>query len=240
MNKLQLVLLLILSGCGVLVDPADSDPRFEPIKRQFEKDAAAFGITVDTSPIKIAFGDTQKRLKYAGIIPITNNDGPAYGYCLVLGKTNNDLKKPLAKLLLGSKNLEKRIVISDELKNFPVEDIEATVYHELGHCALGLGHSNSELLMNPEFNGTMKDFRYFMLEELFLRKRSMPKTLTKISRATASMELLYEADYELFSKHIYYQLYYDSMINRFYFRNEFYKENINAITSDISAAASSR
>lgn len=240
MNKLRILLILILSGCGVLVDPADSDPRFEPIKKQFEKDAAAFGVAVDTSTISIAFGDTQKRLKYAGIIPITKNDGPAYGYCLVLGKTNNDLERPLVKLALGKKHLEKRIVISDELKNFPVEDIEATVYHELGHCALGLSHSSTELLMNPSFNGNMKDFRYFMLEELFKRKRNMPRTLTKISAATFSMELLYEADYVLFDKHIYYQLYYDSLINRYYVRNEIYKDNNRTITSEISAAASSK
>jgi predicted Zn-dependent protease len=240
MKKLSFFLLLILSGCGVLVDPADSDPRFEPIKKQFEKDAAAFGIAVDTSSISIAFGDTQKSLKYAGIIPITKNEGPAYGYCLVLGKTNNDLEKPLVKLALGKKHLEKRIVISDELRSFPVEDIEATVYHELGHCALGLSHSNTELIMNPLFNGNLKDFRYFLLEELFKRKRNMPRTLTKISNAPYTMDLIYEADYVLFEKHIFYQLYYDSLIERYFFRNEIYNDNNRTITREISAAASRR
>lgn len=240
MKKLSLLLLFFLFGCGKLLESADNDPRFEPIKRQFEKDAAAFGLTINTNSIYIAFGDTRKPLKYAGLIPVTNDPGPSYGYCLVLGKTSNDLKKVLAKIALGNKNLEKRIIISDELKSFPIEDIEATVYHELGHCALGLGHNDKELIMNPKFNGNLNDFRYFMLEELFLRKRKMPRALTKISGPTNNMELLYEADYVFLSNHIYYQLYYDPIIDRYFYQNEIYSERTKTMTNDISAAASIR
>lgn len=217
---LQSVCAFLFFSCGALVDPAIEDPRFESIKRQFEKDAEYFGYRVDTRHISIAFGDTRKKIKYAGFISIMNDPGPSYGYCLVLGKTNNDLKKPISKLALGDRHNSRRIIISNELKKFPIEDIEATVYHELGHCALNLGHNENEILMSTTFNGNMRDFRYFLLEELFRRKSKMPKTLTRISSVGEGMELMYEADYEFMGKRIFYELYYDELTNRYYYRNQ--------------------
>ena len=221
MKKLAWMLLLIFGGCGALVDPPENDPRFDSIKEQFEKDAAFFGYHVDTSDISIAFGDTRKKLKYAGFIPITKDPGPSYGYCLVLGKTNNDIKKPLAKLALGNRHHSKQIIISDELKNFSVADLEATVYHELGHCALGLAHHENEMLMSTTFNGNLHDLRFFLLEELFTRKRRrMPRAITKTGYPNDGMVLLYASDYELMGARIFYQLYQHPETGSYYYKNE--------------------
>lgn len=219
MKKLLPLILFLTFSCGKLVDQAQNDVRFDSIKNQFEKDAALFGIRVETDDISIAFGDTRKKIKYAGVIPLTDDPGPAYGYCLVLGKTNNDIGKPLSKLALGNRHRSKRIVISDELKDFSVKDLEATVYHELGHCALGLGHAESEQLMSTSFNGNMDNKRYFMLQEMFTHKKDVPDKLIRTIDQKADFELVYETDYEVFGEHIFYQLFFQPTTGLYYFKN---------------------
>lgn len=219
MKKVLLSALLLIYSCGKLVDPVNHDSRFDPVKEQFEKDAQAFGLTVDTSDIAIAFGDTRKKIKYAGFLPLTRDPGPSYGYCLVLGKTNNDLGKPLAKMALGKRHNSKIILISNDLRNFPAKDIEATVYHELGHCALNFGHKENQLLMSTSFNGNMDNFRYFLLKELFTDKSEMPPVLMKSRLMDQEMELIYEADYEFLNERIFYRLFFHPIQKKYYFIN---------------------
>ncbi len=219
MKSILILLCFIFTSCGKLVDQAKNDSRFDSIKEQFEKDAAFFGIDVETENISIEFGDTRKKVKYAGVVPITKDPGPSYGYCLILGKTNNDFGKPLTKLAFGSRHNSRRIVISDEMKNLPIKDIEATVYHELGHCALDLGHNEKEQLMSTTFNGNMEHLRYFMLKEMFTHVRESPATLTRVVATKDEDVLIYEVDYHLLGERIYYQLYLNQRNGRYYYLN---------------------
>lgn len=204
-----------MTACGNLLDTIQDDARFDPIKKQFVKDAKLFGKNPDISNLRIAFGDTDKDLKYAGFITVSKGDGShPDGYCQIL-KSDGGSMSPIQKIAYGNKYNMKVIVISQKFKNASLEFLETLVYHELGHCVLGYGH-RPDSVMGSEV-AFMGASRYFWLKELFTRQPiDYNLVIRKIDLAVHDLEPVYKVDYAGFNENISQQLFFDKAAQQYY------------------------
>ena len=146
MKILSLCFLFFLMSCGLGLNIPKHNSDFDPIVKQFKKDLAFFGLEADPSNITIAFGDTEKDIQIAGLIPVSKGTS-ADGICVTLAKTSNDLAKPLARLATGEHYGKKIIIIDEKNREQPLSFLESLVYHELGHCALDYDHKNDQAII---------------------------------------------------------------------------------------------
>ena len=109
------------------------------------------------------------------------------------------------------------IIINKDLENRSLEELETTVYHELGHCLLRREHEDDQSgLMNGK-GGAPKRFlvntRYFYLKEFFnggeltLPNTMYPRNPNSNSSEKCEYKLFYEYGYSAFGKKIKGRLY---------------------------------
>lgn len=209
-----LLLLLLLSSCGALIDPPKHDRRFNPIMRQFQKEAAFFGVDVNPFDVAISFGDTKKGPELMGLIRLhpDNSKSSEEAYCSKLLTSKITPINALAKITWGKKlHGKKYIIISNELKGESLEYLESLVYHELGHCALDREHEEQNPVMSTHGIYEFGSSRYFILKSFFQRMPySEPETIIVQSRDIQNeddYELIYETEYEAFNQVISNRLY---------------------------------
>lgn len=214
---LLLPLILMISGCGALLDEPADDPRFHPIRDQFVEDAKFFGVDAHTSNIKISFGDVNKRIKYAGFINATSNPDNADAYCQIFKpKSGNDLAKGVLKAALGKKYNLKVIIVSDKHRNESLDFLETVVYHELGHCALNYDHREEDSIMSLGDVMRTGSMRYFYLRELFNRTPLEDIPIGIQSDIKETSELIFESSYEAFGQVMHFQQFFDHSSKKFF------------------------
>lgn len=219
MKIIAFALLFILSSCLLKNEPKH-DPRFNSIRQQFSDDAKFFGVEVNPFDVKIAFGDVNERVKFAGFVPLVGKSrSDAEGVCGIISNTNNDIAKPFAKLVAGSNFKQKYIVIKQVLEGESLGFLESLVYHELGHCALDLSHNDDEMIMNTSGVYEFSNFRFFYLKELFTNEQTVTNSISTLSDETEVLdrfEIVYQANYSAFNEDIDHTLYYDPDTEKYY------------------------
>jgi len=222
MRLLMVFISIYLAGCGIGLDLPKHDSRFDSILNQFEKDADFFGKNVDTSKIRVAFGNTEAEYEVVGLIKVTKNLGAAEGICLVVPSDSNEFVKTYYRSMYGKHAGERIIVVDNSFQLKSVEEIEILVYHELGHCALNLAHKEDQLIMSSIDTGAvMGSYRYFYLREMFLNNKNYPHSIDSLkSKDLANndqIELVYQVDYYSFGKRLRNELYFDRNLEKFLF-----------------------
>lgn len=218
MKTLSLLSLFLLASCLLKNEP-EHDPRFDPIRQQFHEDAKFFGVDINPFNVKIAFGDVEDRVKFAGFIPLVGKaEGNVDGACGTIADTNNDLAKPFAKMVAGDNFKQKYVVINEELEGRSIEFLESLVYHELGHCVLDKSHNDNEAIMNTSGIYEFSNFRYFYIRELFTGESKTINSISMLSDETQVLpryEVVYESKYSAFSEDINHTLYYDPSTEKY-------------------------
>ena len=201
----------------------EHDLRFEPILRQFELDAAHFGIDIKTRDVIVTFGDVQRRPSYLGYVPIIGHvSSDAKGICYVMANSkNNDFLRGLGDMAIGENSNRKVIVLDEEYKSASLAAIEAVLYHELGHCTLEYEHVEIPLaLMNPTnfiYELGQNPNRYDYLRNFFLKEKSINYTPFSFSETEQEAEKIYEVTYEAFGQKISQKIYMKESQNMLYF-----------------------
>lgn len=216
------ILLILLTNCGALFEVPEHDDRFNPILKQFEKDAEFFGVKGSTKRVTVLFGDpSDDYFSYFGLIKLTRDGSmdDRDGVCTVLGKSHDEvqsapLKQMAGLFLYGHHYGDKFIFIHDKFKKADIAELETLVYHELGHCVLGRDHNEYGIMQkkpsSPETLNMNRD-RYRLLHFLFLGKKTHSQTLDYQAVANyrtsetdvdkflpEGSELIYEVDYRAF------------------------------------------
>lgn len=113
------VACFLFSGCGSGLSARNVDPRLTEYLDRFQRDASSYGVSVDTSALTLRFGSPQsdEGSSVAGSCQHGGISGPIVTITNDSGRINWDLA-------------------ADSFK-------ESLVYHELGHCLLGLGHDSN-------------------------------------------------------------------------------------------------
>jgi len=203
-------LSLLFSSCGMVNNKPKHDPRFNPIIQQFAKDAAHFGVKVNTKNIKVSFRDINDSPKLLGIYNITSKSDPhSLGVCYKL-KPKKKLGRVFYRLGMGHYYDERYIFInpSQEYTNF--NELETTVYHELGHCILDKEHDDSEGSLVMSTTGANLDHeRYFDLKYFFTGDRIRPNKYRVSSEPRRGSELIFKTEYMAFDKKVFYELYFN-------------------------------
>ena len=219
MKILTIISFFILTSCLLKNEP-EHDPRFNTIRQQFSKDAKTFGVDINPFDVKIAFGDVNERVKFAGVVPLVGKSrSDAEGICGTISNTNNDIAKPIAKLVAGSNFKQKYIVIKQELEGSSLGYLESLVYHELGHCVLDLSHDDSTAIMNTSGIYELSNFRFFYLKELFTKEQDSVDSIIRLNDETDlldGLEIIYKAQYSAFEEDINHTLYFDSDSETYY------------------------
>jgi hypothetical protein len=217
MKKINLlIILLILSSCGLGMKKPKHDNRFNPILKQFSKDAAHFGVDVDAMKIQVAFDSVKKRSRVFGFIKVPGSpiDKFTHAFC-ARWDSSNDVLKPIMKLGTGHYYGTRYIIIDEKLRGASLDYLESVVYHELGHCVLNRGHE-PEGIMTAEGVSEFGAFRYFHLEHFFTGRKSSVNALTIENEADEESELVYESSYEAFGQVIDYALFWDPSKGHYY------------------------
>ena len=148
-----LILIIVLVGCG----KRDSDHSFR------------FSLTTDGAKVRevdatlepfVGSFEDEWRQKIAFKVAFGNLDTGSAGHCLEW--TNNDKLVEIDRVYFQTLNKDQQ---------------EALVWHELGHCALGLDH-DEKLVIFPDIagawpNSVMKSVVFSVLEaQVFVLKKS--------------------------------------------------------------------
>jgi hypothetical protein len=219
MKIISLLFMMFLVGCG---EQIKHDARFNPIVAQFAKDAKTFGVDVDTSKVRISFDDIHAPTKILGFkIKIKSETDSAEAYCSYLKRdVHNEFGKAFSKTF-NFKTYDYMVIKLDNgMRNKSVEYIESTVYHELGHCVLNLEHDDNEWIMNPGGVESLEAFRYFYVEELFLHQPMEIQAISKSDKNLDTSELVYQSDYAVFGKRMFYQLFYNHKNGEYFYNDD--------------------
>lgn len=129
------IILIMLIGCGkqlkmdVISTSKNIDPKLQPYLDRFEIEAAAYGQKYDTSKLTMVV---------ASGLSTTEED--VAGDCLMID---------------GHPEQGFRIRINSELINNPIygiDNVEAVVFHELGHCLMNREHLNVTVRTTDDYN----------------------------------------------------------------------------------------
>lgn len=206
----------MMTACGNLLDEPEDNPKFNPIKKQFIKDAKSFGLNVNLDNIRISFGDVNKEMKYARLVTVSKVPENTAAYCQVL-KSDKKVLAPFAKIALGNKYNSKSIIISKKFENASLDFLETIVYHELGHCALGYDHRSDSIMDNNNIIEYMGHSRFFYLKEFFTAtplENSYSYYL--IDKSDPSYVPLHSVNYSAFNQTMSQTLYYSPVKNEYY------------------------
>lgn len=211
------VFAFILAGCGVGLEIPEHDSRFDPVIEQFAKDMEFFGVDGDPFSVNVAFGETKYQPRFFGIKVPLYKEKDADGICVTIGKGMDAKLAPLAALATGKFYKKKFVLIDPRLAKASLSYLESVVYHELGHCVLGLGHDKDSSIMNPEGATEMLQFRYFSVGELMGHRLASPSALFEIEEVTDGLELVYKVDYQAFGKSVSHRLFFDHNSGKYVF-----------------------
>lgn len=191
------------------------DARFNPIKKQFLKDAAYFGVDANSVPIKIAFDSVKKRSRLFGFLKLNRKfPDTAEAFCAIW-ESKNKVLKPLMKGATGHYYGERYVVVDERLRGASLAYLEALIYHELGHCILKREHEEGGIMSAENSPMVLGNRRYFYLKNFFQGSSEEPNALRILQEASRDSELVYEAHYSAFGESISHQLYWNESRNQF-------------------------